>query len=52
MTVAALRNSEGQFSVTAPRKTADGAENTVQHRDTNRRDGGESSVVVTTLVMP
>ena len=45
----------GSFQETAPRKTD---ENTVKHHDggdglvvANRRDGGESSVVVTTLKM-
>jgi len=44
----------GSFQETAPRETA---ENTVKHRDgsvclvvANHRDGGESSVVVTTLI--
>jgi len=55
MTIAALRNSEGQFSGNnAPKKTA---KNTVKHRSgsvgsvvANHRNGGESSMVVTTLV--
>ena len=45
----------GSFQETAPRKTA---ENTVKHRDggvgsvvANHRCGGESSVVVTTLLV-
>ena len=49
MTIAALQNSEGQFS-------GNSAENTIKHRDgsigsvaANHRGGGESSVVVTTL---
>jgi len=53
MTIAALRNSLGSFQETAPRKTA---ENTVKHHDggvglmvANHCDGGESSVVITTL---
>ena len=44
----------GSFQETAPRKTA---ENTVKHRDSgvgsviaNHRGGGESSVIVTTLM--
>jgi len=51
---AALRNSEGQFQETAPRKTA---ENTVKHSGggvgsvvANHRGSGESSMVVTTLL--
>jgi len=49
--IAALRNSDGSFQETAPKKTT---ENTVRHRGggsmvANHRSGGESSMVVTTL---
>jgi len=51
--MASLRNSEGQFSGTAPKKTT---ENNVKHCDSGvgsmvakHCSGGKSSVVVTTL---
>jgi len=53
MTIAALRNTEGQFSQTALRKTAKNAviqcDGGVGSMVANHRVGGESSVVVTTL---
>jgi len=55
MTVAVLRNSEGQFSWNSAQNAA---ENIVKHRDggvgsmvANYRDGSENSVVVPTLLI-